>query len=178
MRGLAALLFLRAAIAAATPAFPGAEGAGAWASGGRGGEVYKVTNLNAAGPGSLADAVSRPNRTIVSTVSGAIDLASGKGRIDLAQPNITIAGPTAPGEGIAIIGGGLRVRAGNVIIRHIRVGRGWRKMGDSGDAIDVKGHFENVILGHVSAAWATAESAIAAEGLDYFNPGQSPNRHA
>src|SRR5437763_2094361 len=84
------------------PAFPGAEGAGACASGGRGGSVYRVTNLNAEGPGSLADAVSRPNRIVVFAVSGTIDLTrkNGKhsGSLQIAQPNITIAGQTAPGE--------------------------------------------------------------------------------
>ena len=65
---------------AAMPAFPGAEGAGAMATGGRGGEVFIVTNTNADGPGSLADAVSQPNRVIVFSTSGVIDLASGKGQ--------------------------------------------------------------------------------------------------
>src|SRR5204863_9491724 len=78
------------------PAFPGAEGAGACATGGRGGAVYRVTNLNADGPGSLADAVSKPNRIVVFAVSGTIDLTRAKGKhsgsIQITQPNITIAG--------------------------------------------------------------------------------------
>jgi len=84
------------------PAFPGAEGAGPYATGGRGGEVYGVTNLNTGGPGSLADAVSRPNRIVVFTVSGINDLGTskpGKGLpVAVAQPNITIAGHPASGE--------------------------------------------------------------------------------
>src|ERR1041385_7571670 len=86
-----------------TLAFPEAQGAGAHAVGGRFGSVYRVTNLNASGPGSLADAVSQPNRIIVFEVSGIIDLSGGKpgkrGKIAVDQPNITIAGQTAPGEG-------------------------------------------------------------------------------
>jgi hypothetical protein len=176
------------------PAFPGAEGAGAYATGGRKGSVYRVTNLNASGPGSLADAVSQPDRIVVFTVSGTIDLSAGgkrKPSLTIGQPNITIAGQTAPGEGICIRGGALHITAGNVIIRHLRVRRGFNVIGDMGDSIDIKGDFHDVIVDHVSTAWATDENltltnanrvtaqyAIAAEGLDYFNPNQSPNRHS
>ena len=176
------------------PAFPGAEGAGAYATGGRNGTVYRVTNLNVRGPGSLADAVSQPNRIVVFTVSGTIDLAAEKKRkaaIVIGQPNITIAGQTAPGEGICIKGGSLHIMAGNVIVRYLRVRRGFNVIGDQGDSIDIKGDFHDVIVDHVSTSWATDENltltnanrvtaqyAIAAEGLDYFNPNQSPNRHS
>jgi hypothetical protein len=168
------------------PAFPGAEGAGAYATGGRKGAVYHVTNVDAKGQGSLADAVSQPNRIIVFDVSGTIEH-----RINITQPNLTIAGQTAPGQGICIRGGALQISAGNIIVRHIRVRRGFNKIGDMGDCIDIKGHFENVIVDHVSTAWATDENltltnanhvtaqySIAAEGLDYFNPNQSPNQHS
>src|SRR3954468_15843441 len=98
-------------------AFPGAEGAGRFASGGRGGEVVHVTNLDADGPGSLAEAVSGPDRIVVFDVSGIIDLARKEkgGRIRVEQPNITIAGQTAPGEGICLRGGAIEVFAGNVM---------------------------------------------------------------
>src|SRR5262245_27689965 len=77
------------------PAFPGADGFGANARGGRGGSVYIVTNLNDSGPGSFRDAVSQPNRYVVFAVGGIIRINS---RIQVA-PNLTIAGQTAPGEG-------------------------------------------------------------------------------
>lgn len=177
------------------PAFPGAEGAGAYATGGRGGTVYQVTNLDASGPGSLADAVSAPNRIIVFAVSGTIDLSSGKqgkaGKISIDSPNITIAGQTAPGEGICIRNGYIRVTAGNVIIRYLRVRRGFITKGNMGDSVDIKGDFQNVIVDHISASWATDENltltnannvtaqyCIAAEGLDYYNPNQTPPRHS
>ena len=160
-----------------------------WASGGRRGTVYRVTNLDAKGPGSLADAVSRPDRFVVFTVSGTIDL--GGKNLSIAQPNITIAGQTAPGEGITLRNGGINVTAGNVIIRHIRVRRGVIQKGNTGDGFGIKGPFENVIVDHVSASWATDENltltnannvtcqyAINAEGLDYYNPPQTPQRHA
>ena len=210
------------------PAFPGAEGAGMYTVGGRLGSVYRVTNLNASGPGSLADAVSKPNRIIVFTVSGVIDLSkNGKGgKISVDQPNITIAGQTAPGEGICLKGGVLHVRASEVVVRHLRSRRGFVRVGDMGDAFTVKPdktdalskgdgedakRFEarkkkkesrgktirvpqrihHIVFDHLSASWATDENltvthpnfttvqyCIAAEGLDYANPNQTPVNHS
>jgi len=77
-------------------AFPGADGFGKQAIGGRNGSVYHVTTLNDSGPGSFRDAVSKPRRTVVFDVSGVIRI---KNRISVA-PFITVAGQTAPGEGI------------------------------------------------------------------------------
>lgn len=126
------------------PAFPGVEGAGRFTTGGRGGAVVRVTNLNPRGPGSLAAAVDGPNRIVVFDVSGVIDLTDVNkktpqgGKLTIAHPNITIAGQTAPGDGICLTGGSLDISASNVIVRHLRSRRGWISLGDSGDAIEVK----------------------------------------
>lgn len=132
-----------------TLAFPGAEGDGKFTSGGREGKIVHVTNLNSGGPGSLADAVSEGNRIVVFDVSGIIDLSAertGKkadkkagGKIAIAEPNVTVAGQTAPGEGICIKGGTLHISAGNVIVRYLRSRRGWNREGDTGDGIEAKG---------------------------------------
>ncbi|MDW6065878.1 hypothetical protein SAZ11_59025 [Streptomyces sp. FXJ1.4098] len=99
-------------------AFPGAEGGGRYASGGRGGEVYEVTTLADAGPGSLREAVSGSDRTIVFRVSGTIEL---KGGLDITGSNLTIAGQTAPGDGICVVGNETKIRdVGNIILRHLR----------------------------------------------------------
>ena len=95
-------------------AFPGAEGFGAYATGGRNGTVVHVTNLNATGAGSLADAVSKPNRIVVFDVGGIIRLTSND--IIMISDNITIAGQTAPGEGITIYGNRVVANGKNIII--------------------------------------------------------------
>jgi pectate lyase len=108
--------------AQALPSFPGAEGFGAVATGGRGGRVIKVTTLSATGPGSLQEALDAPGpRTIVFAVSGVID-----GNIQIPHGDVTIAGQTAPGAGITLRGQLFLYKsygagADNVIIRHIRV---------------------------------------------------------
>ena len=106
------------------PAFPGAEGFGWHAVGGRGGTVYEVTNLNDSGPASLRDAVSQPHRTIVFRVSGTIDL---KSQLIVRQPFITIAGQTAPGDGICLRNYSFELQSHDLVVRYLR-----SRLGDEG----------------------------------------------
>ena len=148
---LAALLF-STSIQAQTLAFPGAEGFGRFATGGRSGTVYHVTNLNDTGAGSFRDAVSRPGRIVVFDVGGVIRIQS---RLSVSK-NIYIAGQTAPGEGITIYGDGLSFSgADNTICRYLRVRMGI--VGASGaDALGIaNGH--NMIFDHCSVAWGRDE---------------------
>ncbi|MFA7564907.1 MAG: FlgD immunoglobulin-like domain containing protein [Candidatus Neomarinimicrobiota bacterium] len=146
---------------AQTIAFPGAEGSGRFAKGGRGGEVYEVTNLNNSGPGSIVDAVSQSNRTVVFRVSGTIELGS---VVLKPKSNITIAGQTAPGDGICIKGR-IKISNNNIIIRYIRVRVDAGAANSSGDAIDIdKG--KNIIIDHVSASYARDETISCQENSD------------
>lgn len=129
-------------------AFPGAEGFGRNATGARGGDVYHVTNLNDSGAGSLRDAISQPNRTVVFEVSGVIHLDT---RL-VFKNNQTIAGQTAPGGGITLYGNGTSFSgASNTIVRYVRFRMG--KVGDSGkDTVTIaNGH--DIIFDHCSMSW-------------------------
>lgn len=134
-------------------AFPTAEGFGKEVTGGRGGKVRKVTNLNDAGPGSLRAAVeAKDARIVVFDTSGTIKLES---NLNIRNPNITIAGQTAPGDGITIRDYPVVVSTENVIIRYLRF-----RMGDDvGIEADPIGGFEqkDIIIDHCSVSWSTDE---------------------
>ena len=117
---VASLLMTQIASAEAPLAFPGALGAAATTPGGRGGEIIKVTTLAASGPGSFAEAVQKAHpRIVVFEVGGVIDLA--ESTVKITEPNLTIAGQTAPAPGITLIRGGIDIATHDVVIRHIRV---------------------------------------------------------
>ena len=136
------------------PAFPGAEGHGRYITGGRGGEVVHVTNLNDSGTGSLRDAVSKANRTVVFDVAGIIALKS-----DLTiKDNITIAGQTAPAPGITIRYFTVRPGANN-IIRFIRIRRGEEvNVNEGADALWQR-QKTGYMLDHCSFSWSIDEVA-------------------
>ncbi len=136
-------------------AFPGAEGFARHARGGRGGRVYTITTLADAGPGSLREAVEASGpRFVVFAVAGTIRLARPL-RIDHGQ--LTIAGHSAPGDGIALRDQPLVVAADEVVIRYLRSRLGDASGVADGDAIWIAGG-HNVILDHVSASWSTDEA--------------------
>lgn len=141
------------------PAFPGAEGFGANSIGGRGGTVIEVTNLNDSGPGSFRAAVEASGpRIVVFKVGGTIELQSA---LAIANSYITIAGQTAPGDGITLkYSGEFNISgAHDVIIRYIR----FRADGlaDNTDALNIVQDSYNVILDHVSISWGTDENLSA-----------------
>ncbi|MEX0641381.1 MAG: hypothetical protein WD468_01705 [Pirellulales bacterium] len=186
-------------------AFPGAEGEGRYVTGGRGGDVYHVTTLEDSGAGSLRyglkSTTGKP-RTIVFDIGGPIVLSK---QLSVNRSNITIAGETAPGQGIQLRNYGLKVSAPNSIIRHIKVRPGDAAKGPSpgfsDDAISIRA--SDIILDHVSTAWAidenlsvsgdniqhvTVQYSIISEGLSQtglhhgewkkdYNPG-GPNTHS
>ncbi len=161
-------------------AFPGAEGFGRNTTGGRGGEVVHVTNLDDSGPGSLRDAVSQSNRIVVFDVGGVINI----GERIVVHESVTVAGQTAPGGGITIYGNGIAFNgdSGNDIIRYIRV-----RMGQSGDskkdAVAIS-EGQDYIFDHVSISWGrdgtldvngsgidnlTFQDTIVAQGINSDN---------
>ncbi|BCS17310.1 polysaccharide lyase family 1 protein [Aspergillus puulaauensis] len=161
-------------------AFPGAEGFGANAVGGRGGDIYVVTNLEDSGEGSLRDAVSATDRIVVFAVGGVINIDD---RIVVSK-RVTILGQTAPGDGITVYGNGWSFsNADDAIVRYIRIrmGRG----GDSGkDGLTIA-EGKNMIFDHVSVSWGrdetfsisgtaeniTVQNTIIAQGLETHSCG-------
>lgn len=151
--GLIGLSFGASAADGQLLAFPGAEGFGRFTTGGRGGEIYHVTNLNDSGTGSLRDAVSKEGRIIVFDVSGVIELKSAL----VFKGNNTILGQTAPGEGVQVYGDRISFsNASNLIVRHMRFRMGIT--GTSGaDACGVA-NGTDMIFDHLSVLWGRDEN--------------------
>ena len=163
---LSALLVMSSMMVSAQQlAFPGAQGFGRFATGGRGGTIYHVTNLNDSGTGSLRDAVSQPNRIVVFDVSGTIYLKSGL----VFSGNSTILGQTAPGDGIQVYGDRVSFSgASNLIVRHMRFRMG--KGGTSGKDAAGVANGRNMIFDHVSALWGRDECF----SISWDNKGTEP----
>ena len=151
----AAVCSCTTAFADDAPAFPGAEGHGRYVTGGRGGTVVHVTNLNDSGTGSLRSAVSSSNRIVVFDVAGVIALKS-----DLTiKGNVTILGQTAPSPGITLRYYTVRPNGNNIIMRFIRIRRGEEKnVNDGADATWCR-NFTGIILDHCSFSWSIDEVA-------------------
>ena len=150
---LLTMLAISVSMSAQQLAFPGAQGWGRYASGGRTGTVYHVTNLNDSGSGSLRDAVSQPNRIVVFDVAGVIRINS---RMSFAK-NLYVAGQTAPGEGITVYGDGVTFSGSdNIIVRYMRfrMGAVGTKDKDAGGIANG----QNMIFDHCSFSWGQDEN--------------------
>ena len=137
------------------PAFPGAEGFGATTPGGRGGKIIFVTNLEDAGPGSFRAACDAEGpRTVLFRVSGTIAL---KNPIVVKNPYLTIAGQSAPGDGICLRDATFGIATNDVVVRYLR-----SRLGDEttreADALDVLNGSRNVVVDHCSATWSIDEA--------------------
>lgn len=164
---VASLCLLSPITAFALPAFPGAEGFGAQTKGGRGGKVYLVTSLEDSGPGTLREALEAEGpRTVVFRVGGTISLES---QIKVSNPYLTIAGQTAPGDGILIRKGKsnvtpIRIATHDVVIRFIRIRSGDSPDASQTDCIEIfneqdgRNNVHDIILDHCSFSWSTDEN--------------------
>jgi hypothetical protein len=151
------------AIEDGTPAFPGAQGYGSTTPGGRGGRTWIVTSLADDGPGSLREAVEAEGaRTIVFGVSGEIALGS---ELDVTEPFVTIAGQSAPGDGVVVTGAGLVVLTHDVVVRHLRIRPGLGPMRpEDNDGLSILASDQagvepahHVVVDHVSLSWSEDE---------------------
>ena len=160
-----AVLVVCVSMSAQQLAFPDAQGWGRFATGGRTGSVYHVTNLNDSGTGSLRDAVSQPNRIVVFDVAGVIRINS---RIVFSK-NLYVAGQTAPGEGITVYGDGVSFSgADNIIVRYMRFRMGAVGTKDK-DAAGIS-NGQNMIFDHCSFSWGQDENF----SINWDNKGTAP----
>lgn len=158
-------------VKAEIPAFPGAEGGGAYTPGGRGGDVYVVSNLDDDGPGSFRWACEQGGaRTIVFNVAGIIRLET---PVIIRAPYLTIAGQTAPGNGVCIAGESVWINTHDVIIRHMRFRRGETDVTRRDDAIGGN-PIGNIIIDHVSASWGLDENMSMYRHM--YDPGDGSGR--
>lgn len=149
----------------AIPAFPGAWGGGMFTVGGRGGQVIAVTTLNDSGPGSLRAALeSQGPRIVVFRVAGIIALQS---NININHPFVTVAGQSAPGDGICIANHSLNINTHEVVLRHLRVRRGDPRGGQGSDNIGGNPAGQ-VIVDHCSVSWGRDENISL---YRYMKPG-------
>lgn len=163
---LVLLLVISSASVGQQLAFPEAVGFGRYAVGGRDGTVYRVTNLNDSGAGSLRDAISQPNRIVIFDVAGVININS---RLAFSS-NLTVAGQTAPGEGIVVYGNGVTFSgAHNVIVRHMAFRMGVN--GDGGKDAAGIANGSNMIFDHVSFSWGRDETF----SINWDNKGTEPS---
>ncbi|MDO3695295.1 polysaccharide lyase [Wenyingzhuangia sp. chi5] len=137
------------------PVFPGAQGGGMYSFGGRGGKVYTVTSLADDGPGTLREACEKGGaRIIVFNVAGIIKL---KSPLIIRAPYVTIAGQSAPGDGVCVAGESVWIDTHDVVIRHMRFRRGETFVGRRDDAIGGN-PVGNIMIDHVSASWGLDEN--------------------
>lgn len=144
------------------PAFPGAEGFGAYTPGGRSGRVIAVTNLGDDGSGSLREAIEATGpRVIVFRISGTINLSRS---LRIREPYVTIAGQTAPGDGICLAGAHLIIESHDVIVRYLRMRPGNDNQADAWDGISIRS--SNVIIDHCSVSWSVDENISTSMSAD------------
>lgn len=146
------------------PVFPGAEGFGTRTPAGRGGKLIEVTSLADRGPGSLRAALDDPSpRIVVFRIAGTIELDS---ELSINHPFVTVAGQTAPGDGICVKNAGIVITSHDVLIQHLRIrpGNQGNVDADVNDAVAILGPHgdvagaHHVVLDHVSASWAEDET--------------------
>lgn len=137
------------------PAFPGAEGAGRLTVGGRGGKVYVVTSLDDEGPGTFREACEAPGpRIVVFNVAGIIHL---KRPVHIRAPYITIAGQSAPGDGVCIADRTTHIDTHDVVIRYMRFRRGSTDVGERDDSLGGE-PIGNIVVDHCSCSWGFDEN--------------------
>jgi len=148
-------------------------------SGGSGGQIIRVTNLESTGPGSLRAAMeAKGSRIIVFEVGGVIDLA--KKSLKISEPFVTVAGQTAPSPGITVIRGAISISAHDVIVQHIRIRPGdageAKRSGWEPDGLCAAGsNAYNVVIDHCSLSWAVDEN-LSASGPRLEGPQATAHR--